>query len=63
MGSSLYNFDTPADVKGAEGLHLLTQSTLNGQKVQILLEELALTYGTTWTTTLVDISSNEQKKE
>ncbi len=63
MGSSLYISDTPADVREAKGLHLLTQSTPNGQKVQILLEELALTYGTAWTTTLMDISSKEQKKE
>lgn len=46
-----------------QGLHLITMSTPNGQKVQILLEELKLAYGTTWTTTLVDIMTNEQKKE
>lgn len=38
-------------------------STPNGQKVQILLEELKLAYGTEWTTTLVDIMTNDQKKE
>lgn len=38
-------------------------STPNGQKVQILLEELALVYGTEWTTTLINIMTNEQKKE
>jgi hypothetical protein len=36
-----------------QGLHLLTQSTPNGQKVQIFLEELADVYGTEWTTTLM----------
>lgn len=29
-----------------QGLHLITQSTPNGQKVQILLEELKEIYGT-----------------
>jgi glutathione S-transferase len=38
-------------------------STPNGQKVQILLEELSLAYGTTWSTTLINIMTNEQKKE
>jgi glutathione S-transferase len=38
-------------------------STPNGQKVQILLEELALAYSTTWTTTTLNIMTNEQKKE
>jgi hypothetical protein len=36
-----------------KGLHLITQSTPNGQKVQILLEELAETYGTEFTTTVM----------
>jgi len=63
MSSQLYISDTPAEVKNAKGLHLITQSTPNGQKVQILLEELADAYGTEWTTTLIDISTNEQKKE
>ncbi|CAM6002260.1 unnamed protein product, partial [Sphagnum balticum] len=44
-------------------LHLLTQNTPNGQKVQIFLEELADAYGTSWTTTLIDTSTNEQKKD
>lgn len=61
--SYLYADDTPADVKDAKGLHLVTQSTPNGQKVQIFLEELALVYGTTWTTTLINIATNEQKKD
>lgn len=63
MSNQLYGDDTPAEVKNAEGLHLITQSTPNGQKVQILLEELADVYGTQWTTTLIDISTNEQKKD
>jgi len=46
-----------------QGIHLLTMNTPNGQAVQILLEELAETYGTTWTTTLVNIMTNEQKKD
>ncbi|KAN0108559.1 glutathione S-transferase-like protein [Hyaloscypha variabilis] len=54
---------TPADVKNATGLHLVTESTPNGQKVQIFLEELADVYGTTWTTTLIDTATNEQKKD
>ncbi|ETS75161.1 hypothetical protein PFICI_13645 [Pestalotiopsis fici W106-1] len=63
MASKLYINETPADVKNAEGLHLITQSTPNGQAVQIFLEELAETYGTKWTTTLINIMTNEQKKE
>jgi glutathione S-transferase len=59
----LYGEDTPDSVKNAKGLHLVTQNTPNGQKVQILLEELALKYGTTWSTTVIDISTNEQKKD
>ena len=63
MADHLYIAETPDEVKNAKGLHLITQSTPNGQKVQILLEELAETYGTKWTTTLINISTNEQKKE
>ena len=63
MAEHLYIAETPAEVKNAKGLHLITQSTPNGQKVQIMLEELAETYGTEWTTTLINISTNEQKKE
>ncbi|CAK7234214.1 hypothetical protein SBRCBS47491_008872 [Sporothrix bragantina] len=61
--SSVYTTDTPARVRDAPGLHLITQSTPNGQKVQILLEELADVYGLQWTTTVVDISTNVQKSE
>lgn len=74
MSHSLYQEDTPAEVKNAkvslratlensrdrkayelslQGLHLITQSTPNGQKVQIMLEELKDIYGTEWTTTLM----------
>jgi glutathione S-transferase len=63
MAEHLYIAETPDEVKNAKGLHLITQSTPNGQKVQILLEELAETYGTQWTTTIINISTNEQKKE
>ena len=38
-------------------------STPNGQKVQILLEELAEAYGLEWTTSFINIMTNEQKKE
>ncbi|KAI9713225.1 MAG: hypothetical protein M1820_001211 [Bogoriella megaspora] len=62
-GPHLYTSETPDDVKNAKGLHMITQSTPNGQKVQILLEELALIYGTTWTTTLINISTNVQKSD
>ncbi|KAI9805287.1 MAG: hypothetical protein M1833_005740 [Piccolia ochrophora] len=61
--SHLYTDETPDDVKNAKGLHLVTQSTPNGQKVQILLEELKDVYGTEWTTTLINIQTNEQKKD
>ncbi|KAI2618401.1 glutathione S-transferase [Hypoxylon sp. NC1633] len=63
MADKLYISETPDDVKNAKGLHLLTQSTVNGQAVQILLEELAETYGTPFTTTLIKLSTNENKKE
>ena len=61
--TSLYTAETPAGVKDAKGLHLITQSTPNGQKVQIMLEELADLYSLNWTTTLIDIGTNEQKKD
>lgn len=40
-------------MEAKQGLHLVTQNTPNGQKVQIFLEELADAYGTEWTTTLM----------
>ncbi|EPS38641.1 hypothetical protein H072_7628 [Dactylellina haptotyla CBS 200.50] len=58
MSSQLYTDETPEP-----GLHLITQSTPNGQKVQILLEELKEVYGTQWTTSIINIGTNEQKKE
>ena len=63
MADYLYIAETPTEVSTAKGLHLITQNTPNGQATQILLEELAEAYGTTWTTTLINISTNEQKKE
>ncbi|KAL2062330.1 hypothetical protein VTL71DRAFT_6596 [Oculimacula yallundae] len=58
-----YDNDTPADVKNAKGLHLITENTPNGQKVQILLEELAAVYSTEWTTTIIDTATNVQKRD
>ena len=58
-----YIAETPEDVKNAKGLHLVTQNTPNGQAVQIFLEELAKEYDTTWTTTVINISTKQQKKE
>ncbi|KAL8964271.1 MAG: hypothetical protein Q9197_006976 [Variospora fuerteventurae] len=63
MSHSLYVEETPADVKNAKGLHLLTMNTPNGQKVQIMLEELKDIYGTEWTMTKINIMANEQKKD
>lgn len=51
--SKLYGDDTPDSIKNSKGLHLITQSTPNGQKVQIMLEELKEAYGTEWDTTLI----------
>ena len=42
---ALYSPDTPDSVKNSKKLHLITQSTPNGQKLQIMLEELAIKYG------------------
>lgn len=63
MASHLYIDSTPKEVSSAPGLHLITQSTPNGQATQIFLEELESGYGTPFTTTVIDISTNEQKKE
>ncbi|KAK7052012.1 fungal-specific transcription factor domain protein [Favolaschia claudopus] len=63
MSSHLYVSSTPPEVSSAKGLHLITQNTPNGQATQIILEELAAVYGTSFTTSLIDISTNEQKKE
>ncbi|KAG9632337.1 hypothetical protein KCU64_g16291, partial [Aureobasidium melanogenum] len=61
--SDLYIDSTPSEVSQADGIHLLTFSTPNGQKVQILLEELALLHGTKWTTSFINIMQNEQKED
>jgi glutathione S-transferase len=46
-----------------QGLHLITESTPNGKKVQILLEDLREAYGLQFTTSLIDIDTDEQKQE
>ncbi|KAK7756885.1 hypothetical protein SLS62_000901 [Diatrype stigma] len=63
MAEHLYIAETPKDVAEAKGLQLITQNTPNGQATQILLEELADAYGLAWGTKLINISTNEQKKE
>ena len=55
--SGLFDNDTPDEVKNAKGLHLVTMSTPNGQKVQIMLEELHDVYGTEWSQTLMYVRS------
>lgn len=60
---NLYVSSTPDDVKNAKGLLLITQNTPNGQATQILLEELAVKYGTKWETKVINISTNVQKEE
>jgi len=52
-----------SDTDVHKGLHLITESTPNGKKVQILLEELKEAYGLEFTTTLIDIDTDEQKRE
>ncbi|KAH8807351.1 glutathione S-transferase [Xylogone sp. PMI_703] len=61
--TDLYTDQTPAVVKNATGLHLITEQTPNGKKVQILLEELKDVYGTEWTTSLIDLETDEQKED
>ncbi|KAK3053214.1 hypothetical protein LTR09_005840 [Extremus antarcticus] len=63
MSSNFYLEGTPDDVKNAKGLHLLTMNTPNGQAVQIFLEELKDAYGVEWTTTLINIMTNDQKND
>jgi glutathione S-transferase len=46
-----------------QGLHLITESTPNGKKVQIFLEELKDVYGTSWQTSLIDLETDEQKED
>ncbi|KAE8168361.1 glutathione S-transferase [Aspergillus tamarii] len=61
--SSFYAAETPERVKKAQGLHLITSLTPNGRKVHILLEELKDAYDLEWTTSLIDLDKNEQKKD
>ncbi|KAF3163396.1 hypothetical protein TWF751_010287 [Orbilia oligospora] len=63
MAPTLYTDETPEPIRSSKGLHLITQSTPNGQKVQILLEELKAIYGTEWGTSIINIGTNEQKKD
>ncbi|KAE9367025.1 glutathione S-transferase [Stipitochalara longipes BDJ] len=63
MASNFYHNDTPAEIKNAKGLHLITTSTPNGKKVQIMIEELKALYGTEYTHTLISIPTNDQKKD
>ncbi|KAH8129942.1 glutathione S-transferase [Trichoderma asperelloides] len=58
-----YTADTPIQIKASKhALQLLTENTPNGKKVQILLEELHDIYGTSWATHLIDLETDEQKK-
>ncbi|KAF7875294.1 hypothetical protein EAF04_002466 [Stromatinia cepivora] len=59
----LYTDETPAAIKNAPGLHLITENTPNGKKVQIMLEELKDVYNIEWTTSLIDLETDEQKKD
>jgi len=61
--NSIYTSDTPEVISSATGLHLITQSTPNGQKVQIFLEELKAKYGLDYTYNVINISTNEQKQD
>ncbi|MCJ1347987.1 hypothetical protein MMC31_006217 [Peltigera leucophlebia] len=71
MSSSLYIDATPDEVKNAkyihstmQGLHLLTcKNSPNGEKTQIMLEELKELYGTAFTTTIINLKALEQKTE
>jgi glutathione S-transferase len=44
-------------------IHLLTENTPNGKKVQILLEEMREAYDFCWKTHLLDLDTDEQKKD
>jgi len=63
MADKLYISSTPKEVSEAKGLHLITQNTPNGQAVQLMLEELALAYGTQFTYSVINIGTNIQKDE
>ncbi|KAF7881869.1 uncharacterized protein EAF02_006557 [Botrytis sinoallii] len=58
-----YTDNTPEAVKNATGFHLITEATPNGKKVQIMLEELKDVYGLEWTTSLIDLETDEQKED
>ncbi|GKZ17532.1 hypothetical protein AbraIFM66951_004372 [Aspergillus brasiliensis] len=60
--AGLFTDMTPSRVKDTKGLHLITSSTPNGKKVQILLEELKEIYALEWTTSLIDLDTDEQKQ-
>ncbi|KAH8905279.1 glutathione S-transferase [Coniochaeta sp. PMI_546] len=59
----VYNAATPSQLTETRAIHLLTENTPNGKKVQLLLEELRAEYGFTWETHLIDIDTDEQKKD
>jgi glutathione S-transferase len=61
--SGLYIDSTPSEVSEADGLHLLTFNTPNGQKVQILLHELALLYGIKFTFSPIKLFEGTQKQD
>ena len=60
FGFRVLKNNTPSTV---QGLHLLTMNTSNGQKAQIMLEELKELYGTAFTTTIINLRAGEQKEE
>lgn len=51
------------DFISKQGLHLITELTPNGKKVQIFLEELKDAYDFQWTTSLIDLETDEQKED
>jgi glutathione S-transferase len=46
-----------------QGLHLITEQTPNGKKVQNLLEEFKDVYGIQWTASLLDLETDEERKD
>ncbi|KAB5580298.1 glutathione S-transferase [Coniochaeta sp. 2T2.1] len=59
----VYNAATPSRLTENRAIHLLTENTPNGKKVQILLEEFRAEYNFSWETHLIDIETDEQKKD
>ncbi|OIW34641.1 glutathione S-transferase [Coniochaeta ligniaria NRRL 30616] len=59
----IYNAATPSQLTETRAVHLLTENTPNGKKVQVLLEELRAEYGFKWETHLIDLDTDEQKKD